>query len=179
MQYLTFETYERNALENPGRHWQDYENRWAYYSRAVEVAKTIAPTSPRDVLEMGTMGASLVIGCDTIDFSKNKQWDFAGKEPDILHDARKVPWPVADKKYELFIALRVYQHLVPAQRACFNEAKRIAKNVLIVTPSVYGNGGGLDVTTFTDWNNGKPPSLSELVMGKTTYLYLWREEDYG
>ena len=56
IQFLDFATYERNALDNPGPHWNGYKNRWKYYSRAVEIAKTLDINNPSDVLEMGTMG---------------------------------------------------------------------------------------------------------------------------
>jgi len=177
MEYLDFEKYERNAQENPGEHWKNYKVRWNYYSRAVEVAKTLDISDPSDVLEMGTMGACVVDNCDTIDYAVN--WDFEGKAPTYLHDAREIPWPIKDKQYKLFIALRVFQHLAPMQEKCFHEAKRIAENVIIVTPDSYNKDSGINLDDFTKWNNGKPPKIAELASGKSNYLYFWDADAFS
>ena len=135
MQFLDFAAFERNALDNPGQHWHDYKDRWKYYSRAVEIAQTLDINNPSDVLEMGTMGVSIVPNCMSIDY--DKAWNFKNKKPTYIHDARAIPWPIATKKFKLFVALRVFQHLAPKQKECFLEAKRIAENVLIVVPNEY------------------------------------------
>jgi len=95
IQFLDFAAFERNALDNPGPHWNGYKHRWKYYSRAVEIAKTLDINNPSDVLEMGTMGVSIVPNCLSIDY--DEKWDFKDKKPTYLHDARAIPWPVADE----------------------------------------------------------------------------------
>lgn len=175
MKYLDFDTYETIAKANPGPHWDSYMGRWPYFRRAAEIAQTIHLNGPKSVLEMGTMGVSVVADCNTIDYADN--WDFRGKAPTYLWDARNAPWPIPDKKYSLFIALRVFQHLAPVQRQCFEEAKRIADNVLIVVPSEYNNDTGITEEMFTSWNDNTRPTIVENVAGRTTFLYLWRPED--
>ena len=93
-------------VRRPGGHWHDYKDRWKYYSRAVEIAKTLDINNPSDVLEMGTMGVSIVPNCMSIDYDET--WDFKNKKPTYLHDARAIPWPIATKKFKLFVALRVF-----------------------------------------------------------------------
>jgi hypothetical protein len=172
IQFLDFAAYERNALDNPGPHWHGYKDRWKYYSRAVEIAKTLDINNPSDVLEMGTMGVSIVPNCLSIDY--DEKWHFKGKKPTYLHDARVIPWPVPTKKFELFVALRVFHHLAPNQKECFLEAKRIAENVLIVVPNEYLNGNAITLDQLTDWNDGEPPAIVENVFDRSTFLYLWK-----
>jgi hypothetical protein len=174
IQFLNFAEFEQNALDNPGPHWHGYKDRWKYYSRAVEIAKTLEINDPDDVLEMGTMGVSIVRNCLSIDY--DEKWNFKDKKPTYLHDARVVPWPVPTKKFKLFVALRVFHHLAPNQKECFLEAKRIAENVLIVVPDDYVNGIGtaINLHQLTDWNNGEPPEIVENVFDRSTFLYLWK-----
>lgn len=63
-------------------------------------------------------------------------------EPTYWHDVRFTPWPVHGKRYDLVVALRVWHHLVPLQKESFEEARRIAKRVLIVCPEreIVGRG---------------------------------------
>ncbi len=175
MEYLTFEKFKEIAEANPGPHWNGYRSRWKYYRRAVQVARSLNIDSPDSVLEMGTMGANVVLNSITIDYDKN--WHFDGKNPDFIHDARDLPWPIPNKKFKLFIALRVFQHLTPVQKQCFDEARRIAENIIIVTPTKYNNQGGITQSDFILWNNGRWPTLIERVMDNNTYLYLWCKSD--
>lgn len=139
IQYLTQDEFTRKTKELEGGHWtpKSIADRWDYHSRVVELIKSLQIDDARKILEMGTMGITCVHGGDTIDYEE--RWGFPGKSPTIVHDARKLPWPIADKQYELFIALRVFQHLVPVQRECVREALRIAKRMILVVPSTYDN----------------------------------------
>jgi GTPase SAR1 family protein len=172
IQFLDFAAFERNALDNPGSHWDNYKGRWKYYSRAVEIAKTLDINNPSDVLEMGTMGVSIVPNCLSIDY--DEKWDFIDKKPTYRHDARAIPWPVPTKKFKLFVALRVFHHLAPKQKECFLEAKRIAENVLIVVPNEYHTGTGITLDQLTDWNDGEPPTIVENVLDPSNFLYHWK-----
>jgi len=62
--------------------------------------------------------------------------------------------------------------LCPVQKECFLEAKRIAKNVLIVVPEEY-KGKGISLKDFTLWNNGTPPDKYENLYSSTN-IYLWK-----
>ena len=120
-------------------HWtkNTIVERWDYHYRAIELIKSTNVKSPKKVLEMGTMGVSCVKGSDTIDFDES--WDFKGKNPTYNHDARVLPWPINENQYEVFVALRVFQHLVPGQPEAVKEAFRIARKVLMVVPEYYDN----------------------------------------
>ena len=83
-------------------------------------------------------------------------------QPTFPRDARELPWPIADRRYRLFVSLRVWHHLAPAQRACFEEARRVARNVLIACPEEEVVGVGIPRSEWISWNGGNP------VVEKTT-----------
>jgi hypothetical protein len=179
LNYLTRAQYEKLVQKLEGGHWsQDtIETRWDYHHRVIELIKALNIGSAADVLEMGTMGISCVSGSNTIDYAE--RWNFPGKNPTYLHDARQFPWPIADKQYELFIALRVYQHLIPVQKEAFREALRIAKKVIIVVPDLYINevlpaSRGITYRDFCDFNNGVHPNL--YLPTAQGMLYYWDTE---
>lgn len=137
--FLTKEEYVKHVQELEGGHWT-YDTigiRWDYHYRVIELVKSIGVNQYSKVLEMGTMGVSCVKNSHTIDYLE--RWDFEGKNPNYPHDARRIPWPISDKQYEVFIALRVFQHLTPVQPQAVLEAFRIAKKVIMVIPEIYTN----------------------------------------
>ena len=178
MQYLTESMCYQIAQHHPGGHWDctPLSARWRYHKMAIDLIKGLGIDDSSHVLEMGTMGASLILGSHTIDYAEH--WDFPGKRPTYLHDARKLPWPIGDKQYDLFVALRVYQHLAPYQEKCFREARRVARKVLIVVPDNYRNrlhtdSRGITYEQFLRWNAQTPPDVCiDTGMG---YLYYWGE----
>ena len=164
LQLLTQDEFSRKVKELEGGHWtpRTISNRWDYYSRVVELIKSIAIDDPAKILEMGTMGISCVDNGHTIDYEE--KWAFPGKKPTIVHDARQLPWPVANKQYELFIALRVFQHLAPVQGECVKEAMRIAQKVILVVPNSYDNAvhpasRGITYRDLAEYNGGIHPNL--------------------
>lgn len=137
--YLSKEEYIHYVKDKEDGHWtkDTIDNRWDYHYRTIELIKASGVNDSKKVLEMGTMGISCVKGGDTIDYEE--RWDFEGKNPNYVHDARITPWPIENKKYDVFVALRVFQHLAPAQSQAIKEAFRIAKKILLVIPEKYEN----------------------------------------
>lgn len=163
-----------------GGHWtpDTIDQRWDYHSRVVELVKSLKINDPGNVLEMGTMGVSCVEDSDTLDYLES--WDFPGKSPTYVHDSRVTPWPIADKKYEIFIALRVFQHLTPFQREATREAMRIARKVIIVVPDVYKNKAipdskGITYREFVDFLDGIHPNLYFPI--RNEFFYYWDVEN--
>jgi len=181
--YLTRELYDSKVAGIGTGHWKSAAGRWGYHEAAVNIARELAPAAPSQVLELGTMGVSCVIGSHTMDYAE--KWNVRGFRPTYAHDARITPWPVADKAYELFIALRVFHHLTPAQEACFHEARRIARNIVIVTPTEYdvpelkATSRGLGPQEFTAWNGGTPPSRIVPFQSWIGNLYFWDRAALG
>ena len=177
--FLTRELYDRKVGAIGTGHWKSAAGRWGYHEAAVEIARRIDPAEPAQVLELGTMGVSCVIGSHTMDYAE--KWNVRGFRPTYSHDARITPWPVADKAYELFIALRVFHHLTPVQADCFREARRIARNIVIVTPTSYDvpelreTSRGLGPEEFTAWNDGVAPTRVVPFASWIGNLYFWGE----
>lgn len=181
LKLLTKDQYDANARANPGSHWAKSSERWVYHHAAIEAVRQLELPDTASVLEMGTMGASIVNGSDTIDYSKNR-WDFQGFEPTHFHDATDCPWPIKKGSYDLFVALRVWQHLHPHQKAAFDEAKRVARNIVMVIPIEYpdttGFGdqtAGVTVDDLVAWNNGVEPSVIINLGSWYGNLIVWRE----
>lgn len=180
IEYLTQEEFQSVTAGKKKGHWKKGTTRWDYHKAAVELVREIAPGSPGAVLEMGTLGVSIVKGSDTIDYAE--KWNFKNKNPTYLHDARILPWPIPDRKYEVFIALRVFQHLRPVQKECFHEACRIARHVIIVAPEAYkvqaleDTSRGIPREEFTQWNGGVAPTRTIEIRPWIGNLYYWNAE---
>ena len=166
LRYLTFQEYEKNAANDP--QWKSYRERWTYHSEAIEEIRKLNPES---VLEIGSFGCPLVRGSDTLDMP-NGSWPTPWFEPTYRHDIRQFPWPVEDKRYDLLVALRVWHHLGPIQRECFEQARKIAKHLLIVCPEREIVGRGITRSEWDQWYGGKPEITTDL--GDWGMLYVFR-----
>lgn len=183
MEFLGHEDYMARTRALGSGHWKNAAARWVYHEAAVSVLRGIGLTRPAEVLEMGTMGVNVVPGSDTIDYAE--KWNPRGIRPTFLHDARNLPWPVGDGAYGAFVALRVFHHLHPVQRACFLQARRIARNVVIVVPEVYDvpelreTSRGIPGEMFTQWNDGVPPTAVIPFADWIGKLYFWDARSLG
>lgn len=172
--------YDQIARSIGGVHWATAGSRWPYHQQAVQWVRKLHLPSPRRVLEMGTMGVSVVHGSDTIDYDptvNNTDWNVPGIKHTYLHDARVCPWPIERGQYDLFIALRVFHHLRPFQEECFREARRIASALILVVPSRTLHPRGIDEQQLIDWNGGIPPSDKHTFDGDAGTGYLFSEND--
>lgn len=171
MKFLTWESYVQNAKDHWSGHWSHFENRWRYHLPALEILKEIGVSDAKKVLEVGTMGAPLVVGSDLMDYKE--RWSLCGQTPTYMWDMRNLPWPIEDRKYEWFVALHVFQHLPPVQKECFQEARRVASRIIIAVPEEYKKGKGITISDFTEWNDGQaPPIVRRNVLGPTS-VYCW------
>jgi hypothetical protein len=136
-----------------GEHWATASERWKYHAAAAEIAAMLPLRCPCAVVEVGTMGASVVTGSDTMDYAE--RWNMPGFAPTITHDIRRCPWPVADKQYDLLIALRVWHHLGDLARGAFLEAKRVADRVLLCS----SRSNEPSVEQVAEWA-GAPPLVT-------------------
>lgn len=176
MEYLThrkfIETVAELRLKYPGLgHWK--ESRWNYHALALSI---IQMQRPKSILEMGTMGVKLWSGSDEMDYPIADFWPV--ESPAVLHNGKKIPWPIASKKYDMFIALRVFHHLAPFQKECFSEAKRISKSIILVVPRNYSHSPTSPTLSYEDllrYNEGKVPSVA--VDTPEENFYYWRESD--
>lgn len=182
MRFLTYDEFCDTVLSLEGDgHWTSelMDDRWSYHAESITILERLKLDDPTSVLEVGTMGAPIVSGSDTLDLAD--RWDFPGKNPTITHDARDTPWPIQDEAYEVLVALRVYQHLAPSQKEATAEAFRVAKRVLIVVDQHYENpvlpdSKGISRDAFIRWV-GRPPDI-ESETGKGT-LFFWDVKPAG
>jgi len=150
MRGMTFEEFKAMAQEHPY-----YRGRWPYFARAILMASEIEP-EPETVLELGPGPGRkpVMVGADTMD------WSRAG----ICHDAMSVPWPLADKAYDLFIALQVWEHLDGFQVEAFAEARRIARRGLLSFPVGWSSPRhDVSAAQIDAWTHGTKPVRSEEV----------------
>lgn len=177
IQFLTKENFFRAAEHNDSKHWktQPLENRWEYHEKSIEILSKLKINNPNEILEIGTVGIQLLPESESMDIEG--YWNYEGKNPTYLHDARKFPWP-PQKKYKAIVALRVFQYLAPYQEIAFKEARRLSDNLIIVVPKnrEYVPKGmedtkGITYDEFLTWNNQTPPDFyKEMNLGD---FYHW------
>jgi hypothetical protein len=159
---------------NDKKHWS--KDRWHYHAVVLAIVQAVGADS---ILEIGTMGIKLSPESDEMDFSVSQLW--AVSNPKYRHDARVTPWPIPSKAYDFCVALRVFHHLTPSQKASFKEAKRVSRNIIIVAPGHYPStklgSVGITYDDVLDWNDGVPPTFKVDTSKETTYF--WRERDFS
>lgn len=142
-----------------------YNNRWSYYSKTIEIIKRFNPSS---FLELGPGPAclELIKNSDTMDIAEGCT---------IQHDATKIPWPIQDKKYDLFVALQVWEHLDNKQKEAFAEVIRISKKAILSFPykwktdtSIHRN---IDEKKIKEWALGLTPKEEYIVGVRIICVY--------
>lgn len=110
-----------------------YDGRWGYMSAALAQASTLIRRHRlRTALELGAPVRPIIVGADVMDIKARPELD--PTVPITIHDATQAPWPVADKAYDLFLALQVFEHLRDRQREAFLEVRRVARHAIISLP---------------------------------------------
>jgi hypothetical protein len=110
-----------------------YKPRRVYLSAAAGVARElIERRSLQTALELGPHLRPLIVGADVMDVVRNDALRAEGRR--TVHDATDVPWPFADKAYDLFVALQVFEHLGTRQREAFLEVRRVARHAILSLP---------------------------------------------
>lgn len=156
---------EFHALAGHGSRY--YANRWPYFKQAGEIVTVLNLCGK--VIEIGPYKFPLVHDSHTMDVSNEYH-------PSYLHDASKFPWPIADKAYELLVALQVWEHLRPgSQEAAFREACRVARWLLMSFPLDWhcpqdAVHHGITEAVIADWTC-EHERLSWLVGGRLLCLF--------
>jgi hypothetical protein len=165
--FLTEQQFYDNSKKNHCKNWRPEHlgQRWKYHLSAINVLKS---KNPKTILEVGSLGALLSDTSDTLDYDGKKNMDVWPVFNNVTynHDLMSIPWPISDKKYDFFIALRVFHHLAPKQKECFQEAKRISNNILIAIPNA------IPLSTVNSWNDGFQPTKI-IKSGFATTVYYW------
>ena len=142
MEYINYSDYE-NMLDTDVTYWN---GRWNYYKEVIEILNNEEITS---ALELGPYNISIVKNGDVMDkieYLENIKY---------VWDATRTPWPVEDKKYDIFIALQVWEHLEDKQKECFSEVIRVSKSVILSFPLNWYCPGdchhGITQETIKEW----------------------------
>lgn len=122
-------------FEGVARRYPYYRARGRYLSVAASLAgDLIAARGLQSALELGPNLQPLVVGADVMDIRALPELQLHPPARFVLHDATRPPWPMADKQYDLFVALQVFEHLRHEQNAAFLEVCRVAQYALISVP---------------------------------------------
>ena len=112
-----------------------YRSRGRYMSVAASLAgDLIEAHGLQSALELGPHLRPVIVGADVMDITAQPDLQIPPAARVVLHDATKAPWPIADRQYDLFVALQVFEHLGTAQNAAFQEVRRVARHALISVP---------------------------------------------
>jgi hypothetical protein len=107
-----------------------WKGRWPYLSHVIRLCNRL---KPKRILEIGPYTTPLYFASATLDCTSKYL------KPTYLWDACNTPYPIADKFYDVVIALQVWEHLVDAQKAAFAEVKRIASCAILSFPYKCSN----------------------------------------
>jgi len=160
MECITFDDF--TSLSKPREEY--YAGRWAYFQEVIKMAGEI---NPRSVLELGPALFPVVKNSDIMCKPEVDKWGVPAdiQAMEYLHDATITPWPVR-KKYDLFIALQVFEHLTGRQAQAFQEVKRIARYAILSLPykwdcplddANYPEHHMISESTILSWTNGEAP----------------------
>ena len=98
--------------------------RWTYYCTVIQLLRSLEFHS---ALELGSYRMPLIVGSDTMDC-------LGEFKPTYVHDAGIAPWPIADKQYDMFLGLQVWEHLSGRQSEAFCELSRVARRAILSFP---------------------------------------------
>jgi hypothetical protein len=125
----------KTEFEAVARRYPYFRARGRYLSVAAALAGDLIETyGLRSALELGPNLRPVVVGADVMDITAQSDLQLSPSARFLLHDATVVPWPIADKAYDLFVALQVFEHLRPNQNAAFLEVCRVAQHAVISLP---------------------------------------------
>jgi hypothetical protein len=110
-----------------------YVGRAGYMGTAAKIAaELIERHDLRTALELGPNIRPLVRGADAMDFIERPGLEAEGSL--IVHDATVAPWPIPDRRYDLFVGLQVFEHLGSRQDVAFAEVARVARHAILSLP---------------------------------------------
>lgn len=163
VKYITVDDYIDLVIKNP--YWK---HRWAYLTEAVTLAKQCSLKDSNEVLELGAYQAPIVVNADLMDLSDKGN-------PKYHQDATKVPWEIPDKKYTLFIALQVWEHLGDKQKEVFVEVMRVAKYAILSFPLNWNCPGdchhGITEEVISEWTLFMEPIKKVKVGSRIIYFF--------
>jgi hypothetical protein len=171
-----------NDLAKRDNYWG---GRWEYFKKVIELIKK---EKFKSILELGPWSNPIVENSDIMDLDNRRISKLKYK-----WDARKTPWPIEDKKYDLFIALQVWEHLYKnvnflfhwsrsLQKKAFKEVIRISKNPILSFPYKWDcpncpSHNQIDERITSKWTLGIKPVKISIVGNRIIYFFKFKKED--
>lgn len=133
-----------------------FRNRINYLS---EVFNIVEKENPEHILEIGPDDFQM-FKSDTLDINE-KIKDFT-----YNHDITKTPWPI-DKKYDMVVALQVWEHLEGCQVEAFKELVKHTKKAVLSFPYMWKNSDdmhtGINEDVISQWTCGIEPVSKTII----------------
>lgn len=107
------------------------------------------------------------------DFVSAEQMASHGSSAFYKFDIKDVPWPIADKKYDLVVALDVFESIRAKERGVLLEMGRISKMAMI---SFFKNTG-ISEGNIQEWTLGLNPFKKIDTANRVLYLFKFQESD--
>ncbi|MFW6243462.1 MAG: hypothetical protein ACOC2W_04815, partial [bacterium] len=108
MEIINIEKYKEKVNKLNDVYWNSsFKKRWDYMQSVIEELENI---NPKRVLEIGAFKINYTSISDNMDRSeKNIDQDNLNNKM-YIQDARKTPWEIEDKYYDLVIICQVFEH---------------------------------------------------------------------
>lgn len=133
--YLTRERYLEKIETIDDIYWDSSsDGRWIYLIHVIEELKKL---TPKTVLELGSYKINLTNVSDNMDINPDFIDIDNANNKQFIQDASILPWDIADKYYDVFIGLQVFEHLGENQSDIFKEVMRISKHAIISLPYLW------------------------------------------
>lgn len=153
MNYLTKEKYIELTKGYLSKNWERARQRWPYHQYVRDLLMRI---DPQTILEAGSMGVKLCEESETIDYSESGWKKFY--TPTYDHDLHILPWPVGE--YDVFVALRVFHHLIDKPKDYIDEMQRISDYAIIA----------LNEQAYKIYRKARKPDIEKMI-GQTFILH--------
>lgn len=165
LQPITFEEFKEFEKQDPY-----YKGRWVYFKKVINIINKLSISS---VLELGPYKRPIIHNSDVMDLNDSFY------NLTYHHNAGQVPWPIEDSKYDLFIALQVWEHLNGCQAEAFKEVMRISKMAILSFPLNWNCPGdfhhGITEKQIAEWTlHVKPVKKIKVKTGKTRIIYFYK-----
>jgi hypothetical protein len=165
LQTITFDEFKKFEEQDPY-----YKGRWPYFKKVNSIIKKL---SISNALELGPYKRPIIHNSDVMDRDDN-YFNLT-----YHHDASQSPWPIEDSKYDLFIALQVWEHLDGSQKEAFKEVMRISKMAILSFPLNWNCPGdchhGITEKQIAEWTlHVKPVKKIKIKGGQARIIYLFK-----
>jgi len=138
-----------------------WSGRWGCTGEACRILRGFPAESL--ALEIGPHTLPVVPGSDVMDIRPRAETSGTT----FRHDAGVCPWPMSDGRYDVAVALQVWEHLGGAQREAFAELRRMADAAILSVPHRWpadkGDHGLIDESVVRYWSGGQEPNEIHVV----------------